>query len=80
MERLIKYALAKAYNPYTGKYGDITKLRDLLVDFTSIELEIIFETAEAADISLETLVQYANEVVQELKEDTKEKAKGVLSE
>jgi translation initiation factor RLI1 len=79
MERLIKYALAKAYNPYTGKYEDITKLRDLLVNFSSIELEIIFETAEAADISLETLVQYAKEVVQELKADIKEKAKGVLS-
>lgn len=79
MERLIKYALAKGYNPYTGKYEDIAKLRDLLVYFSSIELEMIFEAAEKADISLETLVQYANEVVQELKAATKENAKGVLS-
>nr|DAM46249.1 MAG TPA: hypothetical protein [Caudoviricetes sp.] len=79
MERLIKYALAKGYNPYAGKFEEITKLRDLLVNFSSIELEMILETAEAADISLDTLVQYANEVVHEMKETTKENAKGVLS-
>lgn len=79
MERLIKYALAKGYNPYTGKFEEITKLRDLLLNFSSIELEMILETAEAADISLETLVQYANEVVRDMKETTKEDAKGVLS-
>ena len=78
MERMIKYVFAKGYNPYTGKFEEITKLRDLLLNFSSIELEMILEAAEVADISLETLVQYANEAVREMKETTKENAKGVL--
>lgn len=65
MERLIKYALRIGYYGQTQK--EITCVKDILQSFGAEEVSIILEVAQGADISLETLVQYANEVVQDIK-------------
>ena len=73
MRRLIKYAFEKGYNAYVGKYKAISTVEDMLNDFGSKEISMILLEAEVAEINLETLVQYANEVVQELKAEEENK-------
>lgn len=65
MERLIKYALRIGY--YGQIQKEITCVKDILQSFGAEEISMILEVAQGADISLETLVQYANEVVQDIK-------------
>lgn len=65
MERLIKYALRIGYYGQTQK--EITCVKDILQSFGAEEVSMILEVAQTAEIPLETLVQYANEVVLEIK-------------
>lgn len=73
MRRLIKYALAKGYKLFTGNYREINTVEDILNDFSATEISMILLEAEEAEINLETLVQYANEVVQELKREDEQR-------
>lgn len=69
MERLTKYALKRGYNKFSGEYKTIDCVKDLLEHFGAEEISVVLLDAEDAEIDLETLVQYANEVVTELKKE-----------
>lgn len=66
MERFIKYALERSYNTFAGNYKDIVTLEDMLKSFYLKEICMILEETED-EYSLGQLIQFANEVVQELK-------------
>ena len=74
MKRLIKYAFEKGYNSFASNYRAINTVEDMLNDFKATEISMILLEAEEAEINLETLVQYANEVVQELKHEDEQRA------
>lgn len=69
MERLIKYALEKGHRQYRCGFKEIYTVEDMLDSFGEREISVILLDAEEAEINLETLVQYANEVVMELKKE-----------
>lgn len=81
MERSIKYVLKRGYNQFRGEYRKIACAKDLLEYFGAEEVSIVLLDAETAEISLETLVKYANEVVTELKKEDEareQRLKGVI--
>lgn len=72
MEKLIKRVLMDSYRSFKANYQEINTVEDMLNSFALSDIGMILEETED-EYSLEMLVRFANDVVQELKAKDAEK-------